>query len=416
MFQKTTLSNGITVVTEKMPHVRSVSTAIWVPSGSRHETDENNGISHFVEHMLFKGTAKRSALDIATAVDSLGGEINAFTSRECTAYYIKVLDEHFPIALDILSDIFLNSVLDKEDLEKERQVILEEIRMQEDQPEDLVHDLIQEAVWPDQPLGFPVAGREESVNSLKRESLMEFVQKMYQRSGIVISCAGNVEHKECLKSIEKSFLDFPGTSKIALPDPPQSQARTLVLNKDLEQVHLCLSLPGLSQNHPDRYALYALNTILGTNMSSRLFQEVREKRGMAYSIFSYLSSYVDTGSLTIYTGASRSKIKEVIEVIRKELQSLSNVSISDQELTKAKEYMKGGLLLSLESSYSVMSRIAKQELYFKEYQTVDKIVREIENVTSKKVLELAARNFDEKYLSVAAIGPIEKEELISWKE
>ena len=413
MFQKTCLENGIKVVTEKMPHVRSVCIGIWVPTGSRHEAPEKNGISHFVEHMLFKGTDRRTSLDISTAVDSLGGEINAFTSREMTTYYIKVLDEHLDVALDILSDIFLHSRFDEKELEKERQVILEEIRMQEDQPEDHVHDLIQEVVWPNQPLGFPVAGREESVSSIDREGIIDFIEKRYSQKGMIISCAGNIEHEACVQAIHQGFGDYasvPGPSPLK---PPTYHAGTRVLNKDLEQVHLCLSLPGLRQNHPDRYAFYALNTILGTNMSSRLFQEVREKRGMAYSVFSYLSSYIDSGSMTIYTGTGRDKIRDVIEVIRKQLDDLSSQAVSDQELSKAKEYMKGGLMLSLESSSSVMSRIAKQALYFESYQSVDDMVREIEGVTSEKILELASGSFRGDKLSMAAIGPIQKEELSS---
>ncbi len=413
MFQKTCLENGIKVVTEKMPHVRSVCIGIWVPTGSRHEAPEKNGISHFVEHMLFKGTDRRTSLDISTAVDSLGGEINAFTSREMTTYYIKVLDEHLDVALDILSDIFLHSRFDEKELEKERQVILEEIRMQEDQPEDHVHDLIQEVVWPNQPLGFPVAGREESVSSIDREGIIDFIEKRYSQKGMIISCAGNIEHEACVQAIHQGFGDYasvPGPSPLK---PPTYHAGTRVLNKDLEQVHLCLSLPGLRQNHPDRYAFYALNTILGTNMSSRLFQEVREKRGMAYSVFSYLSSYIDSGSMTIYTGTGREKIRDVIEVIRNQLDDLSSQAVSDQELSKAKEYMKGGLMLSLESSSSVMSRIAKQALYFESYQSVDDMVREIEGVTSEKILELASGSFRGDKLSMAAIGPIQKEELSS---
>jgi predicted Zn-dependent peptidase len=413
MFQKTNLPNGITVVSEKMPHVRSVCIGLWVPAGSRHETSEQNGISHFIEHMLFKGTDKRTALDIATTIDSLGGEINAFTSREITTYYIKVLDNHLPVAIDILSDIFQHSLFDNGELEKERQVIIEEIRMQEDQPEDQVHDLIQEVIWPDQSMGFPVAGREKTVSSLSRKGLLDFVSRMYRRPGLVIACAGNMEHQECVSAIESGFRHVACTGDQTPTDPPRYHADKFVLNKELEQVHLCLTLPGVRQNDPDRYGLYALNMILGSNMSSRLFQEVREKRGLAYSIFSYLSSYADVGTLMIYTGASREKIREVITVIRQEIDGLSREPVSSQELTKAKEYMKGGLLFSLESSSSVMSRIAKQEIYSNAYQSVDEIVREIENVTSEKLLELASRNFLEEKLSMAAIGPIEKEELIS---
>lgn len=411
MFHKIRLKNGITVVSERMPHVRSVCIGLWVPTGSRHEAPQENGISHFVEHMLFKGTEKRTALDIATVVDSLGGEINAFTSREHTTYYIKVLDAHLAMALDVLSDIFLHSLFDAEELERERQVILEEIRMQEDQPEDYVHDLVQNVIWADQSLGFPVAGRAETVSALDRQGLLDFVGRRYRRPDLVISCAGNVEHEACVRAIEEGFQGFSPLPADVPQDVPRYCTDSRVVAKDLEQVHLCLTMPGLSQTHPDRYAFYALNTILGTNMSSRLFQEVREKRGMAYSIFSYLSSYRDAGNMTVYAGASREKIKEVIEIVGREIDQLTRERVGAAELHKAKEYMKGGLMLSLESSSSVMSRIAKQELYFQEYQGVEEIIAMIEQVTPEKVLETASRNLEKKRLSMAAIGPIQREEL-----
>ncbi len=413
LFQKTSLENGITIVTGKMPHVRSICMGLWVPTGSRHESYKQNGISHFVEHMLFKGTEKRSVLDIATAVDSLGGEMNAFTSRENTAYYIKVLDEHFGTALDILSDIFLHSVFDKMELEKERQVIIEEIRLQEDQPEEHVHDLIQQVIWSGQPLGFPIAGRIESISSLNREGLVDFIQSVYRRTGIVISCAGNVDHQGLVRTITETFGDFSIRNKKNPSDAPRYHAETSVMTKDLEQVHLCLSFPGIPQKHPDRYAFYILNNILGGNMSSRLFQEVREKRGLAYSVYSYLSSYTDSGAVTIYAGAGRERIKEVNDVIRKELYTLAHEAVSDGELANAKKYVKGGLLLSLESSSSNMSRIAKQELNLEKHQSIDEIIEEIERVSSEKLLEIAAENFQPEQMSLAAIGPIDKEELIS---
>jgi predicted Zn-dependent peptidase len=258
-----------------------------------------------------------------------------------------------------------------------------------------------------------VAGSEESVSSINRGGMVDFIRKWYMRKGVVISCAGNVEHDTCVQIINKGFRGYSSVQDSQALKSPHYHADTHVVNKDLEQVHLCLSLPGLRQNHPDRYAFYALNTLLGTNMSSRLFQEVREKRGMAYSIFSYLNSYIDSGSLTIYTGASKEKIRDVIEVIRTQLNDLSTITVSDQELTKAKEYMKGGLVLSLESSSSVMSRIAKQELYIQSYQTVDEMVREIEGVTTEKILELASKSFQEENLAMAAIGPVRKEALLS---
>ncbi len=412
LFRKTVLPNGLTVVTEKMPHVRSICIGIWVPAGSRYETREVNGISHFLEHMLFKGTEKRSALDIAMEVDSLGGEMNAFTSREQTTYYIKVLDTHIDQALDILADIFLHSTLDANELARERQVILEEIRMQVDQPEDLVHDIINELIWPDQPLGFPVAGREESVIALDREELADYVRKMYNGEKLVISCAGNIEHENFVAAIAGHFKDFTSRKTSLVQEPPRYAANTKVLTRDLEQVHLCLALPGAAQADPDRFAFYILNTLLGGNMSSRLFQEVREKRGLAYSVYSYLASYRDAGNLTIYTGANRDRIGEVLDVIRKELQKLAEAPVTAEELHRAKEYMKGGLMLSLESSSSVMSRIAKQEISLDGYQSIDEIVRQVEAVKADRIQQIAEEQFQDEQIALAAIGPVEEKELI----
>jgi predicted Zn-dependent peptidase len=411
IFEKTDLPNGITVVTEKMGHVRSVCIGIWVPAGSRYERREENGVSHFLEHICFKGTSRRTALDIAVEVDSVGGEMNAFTSREHTTYYIKVLDEHLGVALDILSDVFLHSKFEEGEMEKERQVILEEIRMQEDQPDDHVHDLINEVIWPGQAIGLPIAGREESVAEIQRKDLLEYVQNAYRKDRIIISCAGKVDHDRCVSLISEGFHAFSGERKPAPLSLPRYEAGIEVLTKDLEQVHLCVAMPGLSLNHPNRFAHYVLNTTLGSNMSSRLFQEIREKRGLAYSVYSYLSSFSDAGSMTIYTGASREKMEAVLEVIRGQLRNLSRNPISDEELTRAKSYLKGGLLLSLESSSSVMSRIAKQELYFEGYESIEETVKKIEEVTSAKVQEIAAENFQENRFSFAAIGPVERKEL-----
>jgi len=411
LFQKTLLPNGIRVVTEKMPHLRSVCIGLWVPAGSRNETGAINGISHFLEHMLFKGTKRRTARDIAVEVDSYGGEINAFTTREYTVYYIKVLDEHLRTAIDILADIFLHSVLDPEEMEKERHVILEEIRMQEDQPEDQVHDLMNTILWSGHPLGFPVTGSVESVSGLTRAALLSYINTHYLRPGILVSCAGNVDHQECAEVVAKCFQDFSEGSEPDDGGAPLYHAGKTVVTKDLEQVHLCVAHQGIKQDHADRFAFYLINTLFGANMSSRLFQEVREKRGLVYSIYSYLSTYRDVGNITVYAGAGRERILEVMEIIRNEFAELANHSVSESELARAKECMKGGLFLSLESSSSVMSRIAKQEIFFHRYQSVDEIVGEIEKVTAGKMKELAEEYFQNEDFSVAAIGPVDGKEL-----
>ena len=408
---KTVLDNGLIVVTRRMSHVRSVCVGLSVPAGSRHESRRTNGVSHFVEHMLFKGTERRSAREIASEVDAVGGEINAFTSREYTTYYIKVLDEYLERAVDILADLFLHSRFDRAELEKEREVILEEIRMQEDQPEEQVHDLIQEVIWPDNALGYPVAGRAETVAVLDRDDLLDHVRGAYLRPGVVLSCAGNVEHEHCAALAAERFREFAVRGR----GPAAVQARyrpgRRVVTKELEQVHLCLSVPGLPQGHPDRYAFHLLNTILGANMSSRLFQEVREARGLAYAVYSYVSSFRDAGSLTVYTASAPAKIGEIVRVIRDELARLASEPVSEEELDKAKAYVKGGLLLSQESSFSVMSRTAREEIYFGREEPLDEILQGIREVTPRRVLDCGRRALREELFSLASIGPVGEEDL-----
>ncbi|MDX1763128.1 MAG: pitrilysin family protein, partial [bacterium] len=328
-----------------------------------------------------------------------------------TTYYIKVLDEHLPVAVDILADIFLHSRFDAGELEKERHVILEEIRMQDDQPEDHVHDVINEIIWPDQPIGFPVAGREASVSAIGRDDLVDYVTTMYTKNRIVVACAGHVDHNQAVAAVARRFEAFSGKRNPQTFPQPTYKAGRKILTKKLEQVHLCLALPGVPINHPDRFAYYILNTTLGSNMSSRLFQEVREKRGLAYSVYSYLAGFSNGGSLAIYAGASRQKIDEVITVIRDQLGQLAATPLTDGELARAKACIKGGLILSLESSSSVMSRLAKQELYFDAYETVEETVEKIDGVTAARVQQMAATSFQESQLGVAAIGPVDQGEL-----
>ena len=409
--RKTVLDNGLTVVTRRMPHVRSVSVGLWVPAGSRHENPRTSGVSHFVEHMLFKGTDRRSARQIASEVDAVGGEINAFTGREYTAYYIKVLDEYLERAVDILADLFLHSRFDPAELEKEREVILEEIRMQEDQPEEQVHDLIQEVIWPENPLGYPVAGRAGTVAALARDDLLDHVRGAYLRPGVVLACAGNVDHERCAAAAEARFREFAARGQ----GPAAAEARyrpgRRAVTKELEQVHLCLAAPGMSQTHPRRYALHLLNTVLGANMSSRLFQEVREARGLAYAVYSYVSSYRDAGSLTVYTAAAPSKIGEIVRVVREELARLASEPVAEEELDKAKAYLKGGLLLSLESSSSVMSRAAREEIYFGREEPLEEMLARIGEVTPAQVLACARDTLRDDLLSMASIGPVAQEDL-----
>jgi predicted Zn-dependent peptidase len=347
MVKKTVLNNGIRVISENIPHAYSVSIGIWVANGSRHERRESNGVAHFIEHLLFKGTKKRSALQIAREIDSVGGILNAFTGREFVCYYAKVLDAFLPKAVDLLSDIFLNSVFDPEEIEKERKVILQEINMLEDTPDDYIHDLFSQQLWMGHPLGMPIIGNEESVGGLSRDFIVGYRNRRYCAEDIIIAAAGRVDHQELLKSLSDMCARIqPGSGKKS-GRRPEYRKKVAVFDKELEQVHLCLGLKSLPQNHKERYEAHILNTVLGGSMSSRLFQEVREKEGLAYAIYSYMAAHSDTGSLAVYAGTSRESLAEVLELTLREFKRLKTEAVSAIELDSAKEQLKGNILLSL---------------------------------------------------------------------
>jgi predicted Zn-dependent peptidase len=406
MIKKTVLHNGIRVISEKIPHAHSVTIGIWVARGSRSEQAEMAGVSHFIEHLLFKGTEKRSALQIAREIDSLGGILNAFTGREYVCYYAKVLYRFLPQAVALLSDIFNNSVFDPQEIEKERKVILQEIGLIEDTPDDFIHDLFARSFWHSHPLGMPVIGTEQIVGSLTRESIVDYRNDTYRAGDIIISVAGRVDHRELLGLLDGVFDAVP-PGRIVAPEKPNSIGnKTEVLEKDLEQVHLCLGTLALSQDDSRRYEAFILNTILGGSMSSRLFQEVREKMGLAYSIFSYITSHADTGALAVYAGTSKDRLDEVITIIGREMKRLKNELLFDDELHDAKEQLKGNILLSLESSDNRMTRLAKNEIYFGRPQPVREIVKGIDLVTSRSILELAETLIDDRYLTLVLIGRV----------
>jgi predicted Zn-dependent peptidase len=406
MIKKTVLHNGIRVISEKIPHAHSVTIGIWVARGSRSEQADLAGVSHFIEHLLFKGTEKRSALQIAREIDSLGGILNAFTGREYVCYYAKVLYRFLPQAVALLSDIFINSVFDPQEIEKERKVILQEIGLIEDTPDDFIHDLFARNFWHGHPLGMPVIGTEQSVGSLTRESIVDYRNNTYRAGDIIISVAGRVDHRELLSMLEGVF-DCISPGGIVEPEKPDTIGnKTEVLEKDLEQVHLCLGTLSLSQNDPRRYEAFILNTILGGSMSSRLFQEVREKMGLAYSIFSYINSHADTGALAVYAGTSRDRLEEVIAIIVREMKRMKNELLLDDELHDAKEQLKGNILLSLESSDNRMTRLAKNEIYFGRPQPVREIVKGIDLVTSRSILELADKLIDDRFLTMVLMGRV----------
>jgi predicted Zn-dependent peptidase len=409
MVTKTKLSNGIRVISENIPHAHSVSIGFWVANGSRHEDGATSGVAHFIEHLLFKGTARRSALDIAREIDSVGGILNAFTGREFVCYYAKVLSKFLPQALDLLSDIFLHSVFDPEEIEKERKVILQEISMIEDAPDDYIHDLLAQRMWQGHPLGMPVIGTEESVGALSRETIVAYRNKAYRPEDIIIAAAGRISHDELLSLVAGQFDTVVPVTGGPVASAPEYGKSVLAMEKDLEQVHLCLGTRALAQNHPQRYEAFILNTVLGGSMSSRLFQEVREKQGLAYSIYSYISSHSDTGSLAVYAGASPERLADVIDITLQEMRRLKHEPLPLVELDAAKEQIKGNLLLSLEGSDNRMTKLAKNEIYFGCYQSLREIMEGLDRVTPESIIELSAQLFDDRYFTLVLLGKVQPE-------
>ncbi len=411
MFRKSTLSNGIRVVSETLPKSRSLSIGVWVKVGSRHETKNLGGISHFIEHLFFKGTEKRSARDIAIEMDSVGGEMNAFTSQEMTTYYVKVLDEHLPKAINLLSDILLHSRFDVEEMEKERRVILEEIKGVEDTPSDYIHELLAGTVWPDNPLGRPILGTKETIGALTRDDIITYIEQYYSPKEIVISVAGNFEHAGLVDLLEASFgaLSRPGLRK--QETAPTFMRDVQVKEKQLEQAQVCIGCKGLQYTHEDRYGVYALSNVLGSSMSSRLFQEIREQRGLAYSVFSYLMAYRDTGMFAVYAGTDAANTPEVIRLVLKEFTRIKQEGITHAEEERVKNQLKGNLVLSLESSNSHMTRIARQEIYFRKHFSVEDIIKNVEKITREQIQELANRLFVSDNISLAVLGPVRREDV-----
>ena len=406
-YQKTVLDNGIRVITEEIPYLRSVSIGVWVVNGSRDEQPHENGISHFIEHLLFKGTEKRTAFDIAKEIDSVGGTLNAFTGREYTCYYAKVIDSNLPFAIDLLSDIFLHSLMDLKDVEKERLVILQEIKMVEDTPDDYIHDLFNRVCWGDHPLGFPIYGTSELVQSFHRDQLHQFFKENYPPDRIIVCAAGNLKHQKVVDLINETFGQLTKPDKTRARSKPDPVSTTNIWKRDLEQVHFCLGTRGLQYNHSLRFSSYVLNTILGGGMSSRLFQEIRENRGLAYSVYSYLPAFIDTGLFVVYAGTTEDSYREVIDLILKEFNRLKADPFGNGELETAKEHLRGSLLLSLESSDSLMTRLAKNEIYFESYIPVDQILAGIESVKEEEIRQLAAELFDERYFCLTMLGPMD---------
>ncbi|MBS1114771.1 MAG: putative Zn-dependent peptidase [Nitrospirae bacterium] len=410
MFVKEYLENGIPVVMEPFKNIRSVAVGVWVKVGSRYEKPAMNGISHFLEHMFFKGTTKRSPKDIAVEIDSMGGDLNAFTSRENTAFYIKVLDEYLEKGVDLLSDIFVHSTFPENELEKEKKIIKEEVKMVEDTPDDYIHDLFNQTIWGQEGLGQSILGRRETIASFTREDLMHHISKYYGTKDIIISCAGKFQPAKLMGLLRDRFGGLRRGSEPKKGPPPEFRSDVKVYTKDIAEAHVCIGVPSVSQTSEDRYALFVLNTLLGGGVSSRLFQEIRENRGLAYSVYSYTSMYIDTGLWGVYAGVSKKRIREVAELIIHEMFSLKD-TLTAEELDKAKKHLKGNMILGLESTNSRMNNIARQEISFGRYISPDEISKAVEIVSLKQIKELSERLLAKKSLSITAYGPLQKDVL-----
>ena len=406
--RRTILPNGLILLTERMEYMRSVAMGVWIKSGSRCEAAETNGISHFVEHMLFKGTRSRTAQHIAREMDSIGGNLDAFTGKETICFNVKSLAEHVPIALDVLADLVLNPVFDLPDIERERGVILEEIKIDEDNPDVLVHELFTQAFWKDHPLGWPILGTTATVAGLNKRSLVDYHSDRFHGGNMIFAAAGNLDHDDFAETIAVKFSTLAGGATLHELPAPKAEARIVQRNKkSLEQVQICLGLPAPPITDESRYATLILNTVLGGGMSSRLFQTIREERGMAYSIYSDLSPYRDTGTLCVYAGTSAGKALEVVDLILDEFRKLKQEPLSVEELTRAKDQVKGNILMGLESSNARMANLARQEMYFHEFITVDEIIARINEVSAAQVQTMAQRLFDPAHIAVTLLGRLD---------
>lgn len=413
MIEKITLPNGVRIVAEEIPWVRSVAVGIWVHVGSRDETEQVNGISHFIEHMLFKGTKHRTAKQLAEALDAVGGQLNAFTSKEYTCFYAKVLDDHGDLAIDVLSDMFFNSLFAEQDINKEKNVVLEEIKMYEDTPDDLVHDLFTSTLLCGHPLGRPIIGTKEVIKAVDRNDLLDYYNHHYVPEQTVVAIAGSIKGQSLINSLKEIFGSWKGAKPPRPMVHPVKNARAVVKTKDIEQVHLCLGTLGLPLDHKDTYGLHCLNSILGGGISSRLFQTIREERGLAYSVYSYSSSYQDSGLFAVYGGLSQDNLEEFLSLVYGEIANLAQRGVTAEELTRSKEQLKGNLFLGLESVSSRMSRLGKSELCLNRIMTPEEIAERINEVSLSEVKRLAGELLESHSFTVSAIGPAGTEEKVN---
>ncbi len=410
-YRKSVLPNGIRIVTERMPHVRSAAVGVWVETGSRHEPPERGGMSHLIEHLVFKGTANRTAEAIARAMDSVGGQMDAFTTKEYTCFYVQVLDEHLPLAVDLLTDILLHPLFDAEELEREKSVVLQEIKMVEDTPDDLIHDLFAAHAWAGHPLGRPILGRQEAVQGYDREVVHRHFEEHYVPPRIIIAVAGNVTHDQVVDLFGTGFNGFARPDGRRDTPAPPLRPGVHIVPKDLEQVHLVMGFPGLPHAAPERYALFLLNDIIGGSMSSRLFQEVRERQGLVYSIHSGVQAFSDTGTLYVYAATDAPNFARVLKSILKEVRGLKKDGVSADDLKRAKDHLKGSLMLSLESTSSRMNRLAKHEMHFGSFLALDEMLGAIDAVKHDEVQALVTELLDEDRLALTTYGPLDRRNL-----
>jgi predicted Zn-dependent peptidase len=411
MYNKTVLKNGIRIISERMEHFRSVSLGIWVKAGSRDEVEKENGISHFIEHMIFKGTRTRTNPQIAKQLDAIGGFSNAFTGKEHTCFHSKVLDKHLPILIEILSDIFLNSLFNPKDMDRERQVILQEIDMLEDTPDEQIHVLFNRLFWMNHPLGMSILGTDETVSSIKKDTILNYIKRFYTPSRIILSAAGNIDHETLVAYLRPLFEPLESSNEDHPRRIPSINVGISCSHKDLEQVHICLGGKAPHLTSEFRFAGAILNTILGGNMSSRLFQEIREKRGLAYSVYSFFSAYVDTGLLGIYVGTDPLTVNRVLGLINTEMRKIQKGKISKSDLSAAKEHLTGGILLGAESVDARMMRLARNEYVLGRYMSYEELVTSLEKVSVDEVIAVARDAFQSERVSLATLGQARKEDM-----
>jgi predicted Zn-dependent peptidase len=411
MHHKTVLKNGVRILSEKLEYFRSVSLGIWVNVGSREEKAQENGISHFIEHMIFKGTQSRNSLEIAKQLDAIGGLSNAFTGKETTCFHSRVLDKHFSSLAEILLDIFLNSAFDPREMDRERQVILQEINMVEDTPDEQVHVLFNHLFWMNHPLGMSILGTGETVSGIDKETILDYIKRFYTPDRITIAAAGNIDHDVLLGYFQPLFESIEATNESHPRIVPDIHGGVLCHYKETEQVHICLGgkAPHLSSNL--RFAGAILNTILGGSMSSRLFQEIREKRGLAYAVYSFLSGYIDTGLLGVYVGTDPKEVNSVLGLVNKEIRGIQKGELSESDLVEAREHLIGGVFLGAESPDSRMMRLAKNEYVFGRYVDFDEMVAQLEKVTIEDVIAVAKETFRDQAISLVVLGPTNEEDL-----